>query len=204
MERCMIPPSRPLLGHRLPLLAVVIVLSNCQHAPSIEVEDYRAPRPTHSGFAIQVGDLLNVHVWNQEMMSSHVRVREDGMVTLPLVGDIAAAGIAPTALAETLRVKLKGFLVEPVVTVGLEETRSLTIAVLGEVVRPGNYPLEHGSGVLQALAVAGGLSEYADRDRILVLRSGSISIRFRYAALSVPGGPAASFRLQAGDVVMVE
>jgi len=83
------------------------------------------------------------------------------------------------------------------------------VAVLGEVVRPGNYQLESNSGVLQALAIAGGATPFADRDRIMVLRqkpdgSGAQRIRFKYSSLTQLEGRAATFRLQGGDVVVVE
>lgn len=190
------------------LLAGVLVLVACRHVdpPHVSVDDYLASLPSKPGYVIEVGDLLAVQVWTQESMSFRLRVRSDGMITLPLVGDVRAKGTTPMALAETLRTRLKDFLKTPVVTVGLEEARALTVSVIGEVARPGHLTLEHGAGVWQALAVAGGLTDFADRDRIFVLRPGPPAVRilFSYRELDIAGGPAATFKLQPGDVVVVE
>jgi polysaccharide export outer membrane protein len=88
----------------------------------------------------------------------------------------------------------------------VEETRPLTVPVLGEVAHPGQYALERGAGVLEALAAGGGLTEFAHRDRIFVLRRHPVQVRIRstFEALSRGQGRAAAFRLESGDVVVVE
>jgi len=160
-------------------------------------------------YLIQSGDIINIRVWNQDSIATRARVRPDGKVSLPFVNDVEAAGATPSALAARIQARLKDFIVNPVVTVSLEEPRPLMVPVIGEVVRPGNYPLEPGSGVLQALATAGGTTPFADRDWIVVIRqkpdgTGVQRIRFTYSLLTQVEGRAATFRLQAGDVVVVE
>jgi polysaccharide export outer membrane protein len=165
-----------------------------------------------SAYVISPGDLINIRVWNQDAMSARVRVRGDGMISLPFLNDVEAAGMEPTALARRMQAKLKEFIVNPVVTVALEEPVPLEISVLGEVTKPGVYKLDQDAGVLNALAGASGLTQYANRDRIFVLRRtratgdalAPIRIRFTYQALSQAEGAAAKFRLRRGDLVVVE
>ncbi len=164
------------------------------------------PPPTTRATVIGPGDLLSVRVWNQEGMSAKSRVRIDGRISLPFLNDVEAAGRTPGALAAELTVKLKDFIVNPAVTVSLEEAQPFSVSVLGEVTKSGVYPVEAASGVLHALAAAGGLTPYADRGRIFVVRSGPPvqRIRFTWDSLTRPDGRASSFRLHSGDVVVVE
>lgn len=162
------------------------------------------------GYALAAGDVISVRVQNHEDISANrVRVRTDGMVSLPMLNDVDVLGNTPAQVAEQLKEKLKPFVQNPVVTVTLEEMRPFTISVMGEVVKPGVYPLEPGAGVLHALASAGGLNPYAHDDGIYVLRKKSATapperIRFDYAALSRAEGKAAGFRLRGSDVIVVE
>ncbi len=161
------------------------------------------------GYRISPGDVLQVRVFQQEAMSARVKVRGDGKVSLPLVNDVLAAGKSPGALAAELQVRLKDFINTPVVTVSLEESRPVVVSVLGEVIRPGVVTLEAGSGVLQALAASGGLTDFAHRDGLFVLRRMPAQIapkrlRFTWEILSRGEGPAARFTLLPGDVVVAE
>jgi polysaccharide export outer membrane protein len=141
-------------------------------------------------------------------VSARVKVRPDGKISVPLLRDVVAAGVTPAELARQVQEKLAKFIVNPSVTISLEEPRALMISVLGEVAKVGSYPLEQGSGVLEAMAVAGGPNQYATLDRIMVIRrepSGErVRIRFDYDALTQLRGAAATFRLQNGDVIVVE
>ena len=174
-------------------------------ADSLPAASTRGPRE----YVIQVGDTISIRVWGQDSMSARPKVRPDGKVSLPFVNDVQAAGATPAELVARIQLRLKDFIVNPVVTVSLEEPRPVIVAVLGEVNRPGNYQLEASAGVLQALAIAGGPTAFADRDRIMVLRQkpdggGATRIRFKYSSLTQLEGSAAAFRLQGGDVVVVE
>ena len=160
-------------------------------------------------YVISPGDELQVRVFQQEAMSARVRVRADGKVSLPLVNDVVVAGKSPAVLASELQIRLKDFINTPVVTVSLEQMRPLTVSVLGEVVRSGVVTLELGSGVLQALAASGGLTDFAHRDGLFVLRKiagqpAPKRIRFTWDALTRGEGPASRFTLQPGDVVVAE
>jgi polysaccharide export outer membrane protein len=169
----------------------------------------RAPEGAQRDYILQAGDTITIRVWNQDSITTKVKIRPDGKVSLPFVSDIDAVGLTPTALATRIQSRMKEYIVNPVVTVVLEEPRPLMTAVIGEVAKPGNFQLEPGSGVLQAIATAGGMTPFADKDRIMVLRqnldgSGTQRIRFTYSMLTQAEGRASTFRLEAGDVVVVE
>ncbi len=209
------PRGRP--AGRLPLLAAAgaIVLA-CAHGERdflwIDEVPASASSPDDT-YRIAPGDVIGVRVWNQESMSiERARVREDGKISLPLLKDVEVAGMEPAELGQRLEVKLKTFVVSPVVTVLVQERLPLRVSVLGEVARPGAYELTTGAGVLQAIAAAGGLGTFAHESGIYVLRAGywvdgvpkPARIRFRYSDLRQGRPPAAIFRLRPGDAVVVE
>lgn len=193
----------------LPLVACL--LAGACYTPRgafVWADAYRGPG-TSGEYVMVAGDVLQVNVFQQEANSARVRVRSDGCVSLPLLADQLAAGKTPVAFAAELQKKLKPFINNPLVTVSLEEPRPLTVSVVGEVMRAGTLPLEAGAGVLQALAAAGGLSDFAHRDGIFVLRTvaGSATttrIRFTWDQLSRAEGRVALFTLMPSDVVVVE
>ncbi len=200
-----------------PLLALTIAAgvaaSGCSsERPFLWVESVPgSTQPESSDYRVAAGDVLGVRVWNQEGMSMpRARVRDDGKVSLPFLQDVEAAGMTLDELSSALAVKLRTYVVNPVVTITLEERPALRISVLGEVTRSGAYDLHHGAGVLDALAAAGGLTKWAKRDGIYVLRNRAdghpepARIRFRYERLAGGAVPAATFRLRPGDVVVVE
>jgi polysaccharide export outer membrane protein len=164
------------------------------------------PRRDDSEYVLAPGDQISVRVYNQEAMSGRARVRADGRISLPLVNDVQAAGLTPSALSASIQKRLKDFIVNPTVTVSLEESRPFDVFVVGEVARPGRYALDPNATVLQAIAAAGGLTQYATRDRVFVVREdpGPVRIRFRYDSLTRIEGKAASFRLRNGDTVVAE
>jgi polysaccharide export outer membrane protein len=156
-------------------------------------------------YRLAQGDVLNVRVFNHNDVSGRVRVRPDGHVTIPLVNDVEAAGKTTEELAKHVERLLGSYIKDPVVTVSLDEAAPARISVLGEVARPGVYPLESGQGVLRALAAAGGLTEFAHTDRIFVVRSTMAKrIRFTMDGLSTPEDHSSRFRLENDDVVLVK
>jgi polysaccharide export outer membrane protein len=164
----------------------------------------RADITNTNDYVLTIGDKLRVEVYREPQLSQSVEVRPDGKVTLPLVGDIAAAGITPKKLGETLSNKLKEYLTNPVVTVIVAEATPPAVYVMGEVNTPGALPLRGQLNVLQALAMAGGFKEFADTKNIRILRRGANgveTIRFNYKdAIDGIGRP---LMLQAGDTVVV-
>ncbi len=172
------------------------------------INDYPRSASAEHGFVISAGDLLLLRVYNQDQLTTRARVRADGRVTLPLLNDVEAAGYSPTTLGQQLETRYKEFLKLPVVSVAVEEVQPLTVPVGGEVVKPGLVTVDRGAGagVLQALIASGGLTEYAHRDRIFVLRRKDPPqrIRFTWEALTRSEEHAAGFALQQGDSVVVE
>lgn len=212
MKPAMSLPSRNSL-RRWSLLATLLLLPAC-YKPGrfVWVDDYREPQTTQQqddSYLIRRGDVLNVNVWNQRDISSRLRVRDDGRISLPLLNDVDAAGMTPAALARAMEQKLKDLVANPVVTVIVDEAQPVKIAVLGEVRNPGKKLLDSGSGPLQALSEAGGFTDYARDDAIYVLRkepgyATPVRIRFTYEALTRSEGSAPTFRLKTGDVMVVE
>jgi polysaccharide export outer membrane protein len=171
-----------------------------------------APEPG-PGYRIAPGDVLGVRVWNQESMSlARARVRDDGRISVPFLNDVEVVGETPTLLALRLQNSLRSFVQNPVVTVTVEEIRPFRIPVIGQVTRPGVYDLERGAGVLAALAAAGGLTDYAHRDLVYVLRptdparrgAPPLRVRFTFDGLTRADPAAAAFVLHQGDTVVVE
>jgi polysaccharide export outer membrane protein len=160
---------------------------------------------------IGVDDLISIRVYAQEPMSARGHVRPDGTLSMPLLGEVPVVGKRPSELGRELEDQLKqrGFVVAPSVSVSIEETAPLRITFVGEVRRPGTLKLEGPVNVVQGIANAGGLTEFASGNRIFVVRTGIPNnevqrIRFRYDDL-VAGEPhAIAFRLRTGDVVVVE
>ena len=184
------------------------------HAGSIDAQDrptsYAPVVPPNTvvpkGFLIGPEDVLAVHFWRDQEMSGDVTVRPDGMITLPLVGDIRAAGLTTELLKVQIEQAASRLITEPNVTVAVKELNSRKVFITGEVGKPGPYPLSGPRTVMQIIAVAGGLLEYADKDNIVVLRTVNgqqKSYKFRYSDVSKGRGLEQNIELQPGDTVVV-
>jgi polysaccharide biosynthesis/export protein len=160
------------------------------------------------------GDVLQVSVWKEAELSCEVRVRPDGSLTVPLIGDLVAVGKLPRELAAELGQSLTTFITSPVVTVTLKESPALRFFVLGEVTRPGEFPLLGRTTLMQALALAGGLREYAKSEEIRVLRqeqrmmdgrlrTQETALPANYKLLAQGQGLQQDLVLKAGDVIVV-
>jgi polysaccharide export outer membrane protein len=151
-------------------------------------------------------DTLLVSVWKNDAISKTVPVRPDGMVSLPLVQEVRAAGLTPLELRELLAKKLAEFIPNPEVSVIVTEVRSFKVSVIGEVTKPARYELKSRTTVLDVLALAGGLNEFAARTRIVILRTDGKVMRripFNYNKVIAAGGERDNVYLQPGDVVVV-
>jgi len=192
---------------RTTVAALLMALGGCSAAQVLPeytwIDDYAQPVAGEVAYVIVPGDLLSVRVEGQAGMSGRSRVRDDGNISLPFLNDVVAMDLTPLQLANRIQARLREYVVKPVVVVSLEETRPFEASVVGNVKKAGAFPVDARCGVLQALAAAGGLGEFADPDRIFVLRRGD-RIRFTYQALIQAERRAAAFRIRAGDVVVVE
>ncbi len=115
-------------------------------------------------------DVIEVSVWKNEAVSRTIPVRPDGIISLPLLNDVQAAGLTPMELRQVLAEKLAVYIPRPEVSVIVREVHSAKVSVFGEVVHPGRYELRGPTTVLEILAHAGGLSPFASRSQIVVLR----------------------------------
>lgn len=159
-----------------------------------------APQVTE---VIRPGDELTVLVFGEEALSARgVRVGLRGTVSLPLLGEVAAAGKQPSAFAKDLERALSAYVTTPHVTVRIEQSPVL-VTVIGEARNNGQFKLEAPVRLVEVLAQAGGLNEYADESAIFVLR-GSERIRFTYEDI-IRGAPhARAFEMKTGDVLVIE
>jgi polysaccharide export outer membrane protein len=190
------------------VLAACIALSLAACAstgPYVWVDSLPASASSSSDVIIQDGDIINVRVFNQEPLSTRERVRTDGKIALPVVGEIIARGKRPAQLAAEIQDRLKAVVVAPSVSVIMEQEGAMKVSVVGEVKNAGVFEVQPGSNVLHALAAAGGLSDYADGDRVFVVRKSLPQrVRFRYSDLRSADPKSVQFTLQNGDVVVVE
>lgn len=159
-----------------------------------------------SDYKIGVGDVLNVVFWREPEMSGEVTVRPDGRITLPLLKEMMAVGYSPTQLEQELTTTAKQFIQEPNVTVVVREIKSRQVFITGMVARPGSYALTGPITVLQFIAQAGGLLEYAKGDKILVMRNEggkARSLPFNYKDIVNNRNLSQNVELLPGDTVIV-
>jgi polysaccharide export outer membrane protein len=124
-----------------------------------------------SGYVIGPEDVLAVLFWREKDLSVDVSVRPDGMITLPLVNDLKAAGLTPDQLREAVQKAAAQFVEDPNVTIVVKQINSRKVFVTGQVAKPGTYPLIGETSVLQMIATAGGLADFAKGDRIVIMRT---------------------------------
>src|SRR5262249_1480987 len=129
-----------------------------------------------------------------------------GRIAMPVLGDIEVDGKQPSAIKRELEARLKDYVNVPSVTVTVEEFQPIVVSVLGEVAHAGSFPLDPRASIAQALASAGGLTEYASRSSIFVVRSAPRAIRVRFTYDDITRGTPASsgFILHEGDLIVVE
>jgi polysaccharide export outer membrane protein len=161
--------------------------------------------PMLEEYRIGPEDVLSISVWKNEAMSRVLPVRPDGMISLPLLDDVMAAGLTPTELRNVLAQKLTEYVPSPAVTVIVNDVKSFKVSVIGEVVRPARYELKSRTSVLDVLALAGGFNQFAARTRIVVLRQeGDKRIRIPFNYNRVTGGSdEENVYLRPGDIVLV-
>jgi polysaccharide export outer membrane protein len=168
------------------------------------------PRASAAGNDYVIGpeDVLQVTVWKNDTLSRVVPVRPDGKISLPVLNDVQAAGLTPIALQQILTKALVRYIQTPEVSVIVREVHSFNVSVIGHVKTPGRHELTGRVTVLDVLAMAGGLTDYADRGRIVILRrDGDVTkqIPFAYDKLTPGNGSKAqvNFFVQPDDIILV-
>jgi polysaccharide export outer membrane protein len=187
---------------------IVLVGAPCTAAQANSAGSSAAAKvpPTVDEFLVGTEDVLGVLFWREKEISGDVTVRPDGIITLPLVGEIRAAGKTPTALAEEIETLADRYLTEATVTVIVRQINSRKIYITGEVNAPGAYPLTGPLTIMQAIALAGGVLEYARLSDITILRDvegQTRAFRFNYEDVSRGRKLNQNFALQPGDTIVV-
>jgi len=179
------------------MCALVLAVGACAAAKPVP-----EPRPAQPGpYRIAAGDTLDIVVWGEDKVSGTVPVRPDGMISVALVGDLHAAGQTPEELAASTREALARFIDNPNVVIRVAATGSRYFFVMGNVQTPGMYDLRAGQTMIQALAVAGGFTEFASESRLKILRAGAAPMEMDYNA--VVRGDTPDVVLEPNDTIVV-
>lgn len=204
-------------GWRPALLGIglMIFVAACESMPQLPWLPAPAPPPPPEArvagevedYVIGVPDQLQLTVWQHPDFSGSALVRRDGKISVPLMGDIQAEGLTPEQLAENIRVALSDYISTPRVDVAVMEMNSQVASVIGGgVLRSGIVPLQHNTRVLDALASMGGLTPFAKKRRIRILRDtpeGQVEYNFDYTAFINGQAPASNILLVPGDTIIV-
>ena len=188
--------------------AAALALAVCALAPLAAKDDKKpAPQPPtmNDEYRLGPGDKLRIEVYKDPQLSQSVQVRPDGKITLPLIGDLDATGRTPIELRDTIASAFKEYVTNPTVTVIVVEALASKVYVMGEVTHPGTMELHGPTTILQALAMAGGFTDFANKKDIRVLRhgkNGMQTLRFNFKeALDDSHEP---LQLLPGDTVIVK
>lgn len=174
-------------------------------SPDTQVQRVSPAKP--EGYVIGAEDVITINVWKEAELSRQVPVRPDGMISLPLLGDVKASGLTPLQLEEQLTTDLKKFVSDPQVTVIVNEVHSLTFDIVGQVQRPGYYPLTRRMTILDAIALSGGFRDFAKVNKIYVLRTQAngqqAKLRFNYKNVIKGKDSRENIELQPRDTIVV-
>ena len=201
----------------LPLLVVSLMAQNRQEgpAPAVSPAKNEVSRPITNNtidgvgaavdprtYVIGAEDILSIKVWREPDFTAPYGVRPDGKITIPLVGDVQAAGLTPQRLSEQLEQALSEYINKPDVTVTIQQVNSKKFFLTGEVNRPGEYPLVTPTKIFDALSNAGGFRDFANKKKIILIR-GAERYRFNYQDVLRGKNLGQNIFLENGDTVVV-
>ena len=181
-------------------LALPFTMGACAHSQNTP------PAETESTeYTIGREDVLEIAVWKDAALTTTAPVRPDGRVSVPMVGDIDAEGRTPRQISAEIQKKLEPFVKEPVVSVIVREINSRKFAVVGEVAHPGIYMMRGSMNILQAVAQAGGTTEFASKGSVVLIRRGKDGKERRYSVdlNRAVDGDDGVVTLKAGDTIYV-
>jgi polysaccharide export outer membrane protein len=201
----------------LTLSLISVVLSGClwAQAGDAKSDSAKAQTPAPAGvvqphdntFVIGADDILTINVWKEPEISRAVPVRSDGKISLPLVGEVQASGQTPKQLEQEIAKKLQSYISQPDVTVIVQQIKSRKFNILGQVAKPGTYPLTNPLTVLDAIALSGGFRDFAKQKSIYVLRQNpdgaQVRLPFNYKEVIKGKNVDQNVTLQSGDTVVV-
>jgi polysaccharide biosynthesis/export protein len=191
---------------------LALLVAGTSGCASVRYEDYsKLGNPRKEEFVIGIADVIRVAVWKMSDVNTEVKVRPDGNITVPLIGEIKAAGRTPTQLQQEIQAKLKTYVKDEgaTVTVAVVEVNSYAITVSGKVTRPGMFHLKNYVTVSEAIALAGGPTIYASLDDVVVIRTWKSTtnkpkrIPVQYSKIQEGLAPEQDLVLYTGDTVFV-
>lgn len=197
------------------LCIVVLLLAACSSLPKDQVPQTKETDPVATkaveqqdtaSYIIQPGDILDISVWKEKDLQQKALVRPDGGLNFPLIGDIQAAGQSIAVFQSSIIKRLSRYIPNPVVTVSVSQAAGNKIYVLGQVRTAGEYVVNRDIDVMQALSIAGGLSPFASKNRIRILRreNGNQKVfRFQYGKVKKGKKLEQNIILKGGDVIVV-
>lgn len=193
------PPSAPVPGETVPAAA---------KEEAVLATVLETVERDRSAYRIGPADLLEVSVYQEKDLERKVRVSPDGIITMPLAGSVKVAGLGVVEAEQAVTERLKRFLIAPQVSIFIAEYGNKQVYVLGEVAKPGSYPLptEAGLTVIEAITLAGGFSQYAAPDRTRIIRKkpgGSSNIPIDISGVTKRGDKSKDLALEPNDVVYV-
>ncbi len=185
-------------------------ISACSHG-GVPPEVLEEAANTPEEFLIGPEDVLEVNVWRNQDLTREVIVRPDGMISMPLIGDVQASGLTSEQLAQGISERLKQFKESPTVSVHVTQVNSYVVYVIGEVPSPGKLQLKSYTTILHAIALSGGFTEFASRNDMQVIRRRAngdgtpreVHIPVSYDDLLAGEGEPGNFILKSGDIVVV-
>ncbi len=188
------------------LIWTMLFMAGC-FGPDLTPKAYEAP----TGFLLGPEDELEITVWGNKDLTRVTAVRPDGLISMPIIGDVQAAGLTADALAQRIADRLKQYIANPAVSVSVKELNSYSVYVLGEVSKPGKFQLKSYVTVLQAISMAGGFTEWAKKNKLQVVRATQngdhkrqeVHIPIRYDDLVSGRGEPGNIVLHPGDTVVV-
>lgn len=176
-----------------------------------EQVNYKVDLVPPGDFLLGPEDVLIVTVWKNQELSREMVIRPDGMISMPLIGDVPAANLTANNLAKRISDRLTEYMSSPIVSVQLKEVNSYFIYVMGEVSKPGKFPLKSFTNIMQGISLAGGFTPFANKNKIKILRvTGSdsnekrqVEIPVRYDEILNGHAALGNFYLRSGDVIVV-
>ncbi len=162
--------------------------------------EYESP----SEFLLGPEDVLEIAVWKNQDLTKTVVIRPDGLISMPIIGDVQAAGLSANELAQRIAERLRQFVQNPAVSVSVKDLNSYSIFVVGEVAKPGKQQLKSYTTVLQAISLAGGFTEYAKRNKMQVVRiRPNGEKKLREVHIPVRYDDVVSGKIESGNVILI-
>jgi polysaccharide export outer membrane protein len=190
-------------------LSLLLFATACGGSGAADYPHFGRERdPRNTPYVIGVGDRLEINVWKDEELSTEAFVRPDGTVTIPLIGDVTAAGRAPDDLKREIKQRLDRYVKDPIVTVAVTEVNSYSFTVTGNVAHPGVFTNRSWVTISEAIALAGGPSRYGDSESVVVIRRDAPKARPRripidYDAILDGDAPEQDIVVLPGDTIYV-